>query len=197
MGQVIDTHKFELGSTEEKELVELLNVKDELTDDEWDRFFEALGDVTTWRPALYSLFKAVRSEHFVVLSKKDPGLLNALGMEFSAYVRSFPHDFNYCDVLADELGILFNLGNVALKAHCLLTLLVMGVSHNRWFVERKFLHLAAPECEQRVIKRFLLDVETESIDLDELISGWERSIKASRSQLHPEIVSILAVTNAN
>jgi serine/threonine protein kinase len=194
---VLDTYIFEIGTSEEKELIELLNQKDLLTDDEWDRFFEALGDVSVWRPAMYGLIRAVRKEHFISLLQEDPSLFNALGMEFSTYARIHSHDFNYCDILADKLEELFKLGSITLKAHCLLTFIKLGVSHNRWFVERKFLRLAGPDCDHRVIKRFLLEIDTEDINFDKLISNWEKSIGANRHQLHPEIISVLAVEHDN
>ena len=191
----LDSYKFEVGTSEENELIELLNTSDTLTDDEWDRFFEALGDANIWKVAMYPLFRAIRREHFVTLSESDPNLFNALGMEFSIYVRNYSHDFNYCDILADKLEEVFNLGSIGLKAHCLLTFIMMGVSHNRWFVERKFIKLASKDCDPRIIKRLLLEVEAEEIDFNGLVSKLENSLGASRDQWNSEIKSALAIHN--
>ena len=194
---VLDNPLLEFSTSEEKEIIELLNRNDNLTPDEWDRYFEILGNLSEFTPTTHNLFKSTRKEHFQSINASDPGLLHPLGMEFSNFVRSLQHDFNYCDVLADKIEALFHIGNIELKAHCLLTFLIMGVNHNRWFVERKFQNLSGADCDSKVIKRLLVDIETESIDLDNLIRRWEISINSTRNKLHPEIVQKLASENVN
>ncbi len=163
----------------------MLNDKIELEDNEWDRFFEVLDHSNSLNTTAYNLFRALRSGHIDSLASTSSDLFNALGMEFSEYVRSTSHDFDYCDVLADKLERFFKLGLIGLKAHILLSLLKMGVNHNRWFAERKFLQLAGPNLDESIVKRILIDVEAEPFDLDYYLSAWEISIKVNRIQLHP------------
>lgn len=176
-------------STEEAEIVRLLNEKEELSDDEWDQFFEVLDHSNGVYPTPYNLFLAIRSGHIESLALTSPDLFNALGMQFSEYVRSTAHDFDYCDVLASKLELFFKLGLIALKAHILISLLKMGVSHNRWFVEQKFLQLAGPSLDCRIAKKVLLDVDADSFNLEYYLELWEISINSNRSQLHPLIAS--------
>lgn len=191
LSEILETTTFTFGSREEEEIVGLLKDKDTLTDDEWDVFFELLNKSSEDWAILYKLFLALRTAHFAELATSEPGLLNALGMEFSGYTRRYSHNFDYCDVLADKLEAFYNLGKVALKAHCLMTLLVMGVGHNRWFVERKLLRLADHGCDTRVIDRLLLDVETENINLEMYLKRWEQSLGVSLSYLHPKLTKTL------
>lgn len=174
-------------STEEAEIVKLLNEKEELTDNEWDRFFEVLDSSNGVYLTPYNLFRALRKSHIESLASTSLDLFTALGMQFSEYIRSSSHDFDYCDVLADKLDRFFTLGSIVLKAHVLISLLEMGVSHNRWFVERKFLQLAGSNLDIKVAKRILLDVDADSFDLEYYLNRWEISINSSRSQLHPLI----------
>lgn len=185
--EVLETAALTFSSPEEEEVIGLLQTKDKLTDDEWDMFFELLNKSSEEWMILYKLFLALRTAHFTELASTAPGLLNALGMEFSSYTRRYSHNFNYCDVLADKLEAFFNLGKVALKAHCLITLLMMGVGHNRWFVERKLLVLANHSCDDVVIDRLLMDVETDSIDLRRFLMGWHNSLGLSLELLHPKL----------
>lgn len=173
-------------STEVREIVNALTEKDELSDPEWDRFFELLVEAEPY-PDRYNLFRAVRVPHIDQLAATEPELFNALGIQFSEYVRDTSHDFNYCDVLADKLQHMYSTDLVGLKAHILLTLLIMGVDHNRWYVERKFLNLAGLTLEEQIAERFMLDVEMEGIDLENYLSRWERSIGSSRDSIHPLI----------
>jgi hypothetical protein len=108
-------------------------------------------------------------------------------MQFSEYVREIAHNFDYCDVLADKMEKLFSIGSIALKAHVLLSLLVMGTSHNRWFVERKFFGLAGDALDDKVAQRFMVDVEADGLDLEPLLSHLEWSISVNRNLLHPRI----------
>jgi hypothetical protein len=187
--EALNDPNLDFSSTEEADIVKLLNEKAELSDDEWDRFFEVLDRSDGVYPTPYNLFRALRSGHIDSLASTSPDLFNALGMRFSEYVRSTSHNFDYCDVLADKLERFFKLGSISLKAHVLVTLLKMGVSHNRWFVERKFLQLADLNLDSRIAKRVLLDVEADSFNLKYYLAQWEISISSNRSQLHPFIAN--------
>lgn len=182
--EALNSPDINFGSTEEADIVSLLNSKDELSDDEWDRFFEVLEHANVNGKATYNLFRAIRHQHMDGLAFSSHDLMNSLGMQFSEYVRRIAHDFDYCDVLADKLEKLFTLGTIALKSHVLLSLLIMGVEHNRWFVERKFAQLAGSTLDDKVAQRFMVDVEADSIDLERYLSHLERSITTNRESLH-------------
>lgn len=194
--ELLEANTFDFTNREEEEVIKLLQTKDVLSDDEWDNFFDILSRNGELWPVRYQLFRALRTAHFIGLADQAPSLLNALGFEFSNYTRNAAHDFDYCDVLADKLEVIFNLASIALKAHCLLTFLIMGVDHNRWFVERKLLKLANHECDARVISRLLLDADAEEIDLEYYLDRWEISIQSSVSSLHPKLQILKAPVNA-
>lgn len=181
----LQSPSLSFGSTEESDLIELLKNQDILSDDEWDRFFSVLEQASGVFPTLYNMFRALREVHIDNLAGLSPDLLNALGMRFSEYVRSNAHDFDYCDVLADKMEKFFGVGSIALKAHIIVSLLQMGVKHNRWFVERKFLKLASPTLDANVAMRLQLDINAEDIDMKTFLSLWEISISTSRALLHP------------
>jgi serine/threonine protein kinase len=185
--EALNSPDINFGSTEEADMVGLLNSKDELSDDEWDRFFELLEYADIRSTATYNLFRSIRIQHIDTLAATSHDLLNALGMQFSEYVREIAHNFDYCDVLADKMEKLFSIGSIALKAHVLLSLLVMGTSHNRWFVERKFFGLAGDALDDKVAQRFMVDVEADGLDLEPLLSHLEWSISVNRNLLHPRI----------
>lgn len=185
--EALNSPNINFGSTEEEEIVTLLNENDQLNDHQWDRFFLVLEQAAKGFMTKYTLFRAIRIQHIESLATSSPDLLNALGMQFSEYVRENQHNFDYCDVLADKLDKFFSIGAVALKSHVLLSLLVMGTSHNRWFVERKFMRLAGEMLEDNVAQRFMLDIDADEVDLDRQLSHLEASISVSRDMLHPRL----------
>lgn len=110
---------------------------------------------------------------------------NYIGEQFAQHVISSSFDFNFCDILADRLSNFFQFGSIATKSLCLLALLQLGTSHNRWYVERKFIHLAGPTCTQSVIQRLLIDAKTHEINLHSKFYALSKSISVTETQLHP------------
>ena len=172
-------------SDAEKEIIELLQTGNSLTDGDWDRVYNFLSRPDTGDRSKQNLFSALTSTHFRELSESSAELLNALATEFSSYVRSNSHNFDYCDVLADKLEAIYQCGSIGIKAHCLITLLVMGVDHNRYFVENKFVRLASVTIDNNIAERVKMDIEAEEIDFAGYITRLESSVGASRSSLHP------------
>ena len=68
-----------------------------------------------------------------------------IGIEFAQWVARTAFNFDYCDALANRLEAFFEGTEFECKVECLMALLSMGTSHNRWFVERKFTRLASPK----------------------------------------------------
>lgn len=181
------TLQFE--SDAEKDLVNLLQTNEAPSDNEWDRVYEFLSksDITTQSKA--NIFSALTSTHFHNISNSSRELLNAIASEFSSFTRNTSHNFDYCDVLAGKLESIFEIGSIRLKAHCLISLLIMGVDHNRYFVENKFVRLASGNLDENVIERIKMDVAAEAINLERYIQRLERSLSINRSVLHPSLVS--------
>lgn len=169
----------------EKEIVELLQTGSPPADADWDRVYNFLDRPDTVQQSKKNVFSVLTSAHFQQLSISSIELLNALGTEFSLYARNSGHDFAYCDVLADKLEAIYQCGSVRIKAHCLITLLVMGVDHNRYFVENKFVRLASPTLNSNIAERVEMDIDAEGIDFGSYIARLEKSISATRESLHP------------
>ena len=174
----------------EKEIVELLQTGNTLQDAEWDRVYNFLSRPDTVQQSKQNVFSVLTAAHFQQLSTSSMELLNALGTEFSLYVRNAGHNFDYCDVLADKLEAIFQCGSVRIKAHCLISLLVMGVGHNRYFVENKFVRLASPALETNIAERIEMDVDAESIDFKGYVARMEKSISTTRDSLHPTLKDV-------
>lgn len=169
----------------EKEIVELLQTGNTPADADWDRIYNFLERPDTVQQSKKNVFSVLTSVHFQQLSSSSVELLNALATEFSLYARNSSHNFDYCDVLADKLEAIYQCGSVRIKAHCLITLLVMGVDHNRYFVENKFVRLASPTLDSNIAERVEMDIDAEGIEFGSYIARMEESISATRNSLHP------------
>lgn len=116
---------------------------------------------------------------------------NQIGSNFASWVADNDFGFEYCDVLATRIETFFELGDLGLKADCLMALLQMGVRHNRWYVEEKFQRLAGASMDGMLAKRFAVELRVHGDEICTIVSRYEQSIGTTRERLHPIIVQAL------
>ena len=181
-------------SSEEKEIVELLNNSSKLSESDWDRVFQLLDEMEFKAQPNDLVMRAIRSEHIVDIASIGAELLAALGEEYCQFVNRGEgrFDWDYCDVLGDRLTTMFASGDIALKANTLISLLILGASHNRWFVERQFMKLAGPDLPDAVANRVCIDVAANGIAFKDYMEHVEGSISTNRSLLHPNLQAMMA-----
>lgn len=175
-------------SDQDADIVALLE-KESLTAEEWDAVDIRIQERETEDGSNYEIFRALKLNHINSLAHDHPDVFNSIARSFNEHIfdmrRGFP--FEYCDVLATKLRAIFDNGDVELKALSLSSLLVLGTSHNRWYVERLFGSLADATLEEAVAKRFVTECAVRDIDLETEIHRWEISIASNRAALHPVI----------
>lgn len=104
---------------------------------------------------------------------------------YAAWVRETSHDFAKCDVIASKLEQFYlSLGDIGMKANILLAWLIMGASHNRWYVEEKFMKYAI-DANELVCRRFTLEARVIGSEVFDRLRHLERSISTSRDKLPP------------
>jgi serine/threonine protein kinase len=136
------------------------------------------------------LLRALTFERLDQLLNTYPILWNKLGRLYSDWIRDGSFDFGECDGLANRLEGIFNQSDLEVQAEALMALLYMGTSHNRWYVERKFLSLSnamSPLLAKRLAIAFRADDNRACLAIDRL----ESSIKVNRAELHPVLISTL------
>jgi hypothetical protein len=181
----LDTAVISFSSREEAEVVSLLKGTSELTPEEWDRVFQQIDENDDKKRSNHPIFQALSLAHLRHLFDESPDLFASLGRDYAKYTMSGGFDFDYCDVIANRAEVFFEHGEMDVKALIALALLEMGVGHNRWFVERKFMKMAGPEISDALAARIAAEITVQKIDFPRLIERLERSISASRTQLHP------------
>jgi serine/threonine protein kinase len=116
---------------------------------------------------------------------------NDIGLVFSEWVMKTTFNFEHSDAIANRLEGIFMLGNFELKVQCLLAILQLGTSHNRWFVERKFERLCNKEMDDNLAKRFVVQMHVLGHELCQSIKHLERSISFECDKCHPRITRAL------
>lgn len=193
--RALDTQQVDFNSPREREITELLEEGRSLTEHEWDNVFILMDENQRNNVSNGNIFKVITTQHIEQLRAESPELLAALGREFCSFVQNSQgrFDFDYCDVLAGKLETMYMSGDVNLQADVLLALLIMGVGHNRWFVEHKFMRFAGSGMNENLALRFKTEVEVQNINFKNLIAHVERSITVSRTGLHPILQRMLEI----
>jgi len=117
--------------------------------------------------------------------------MKRIGIVFAEWSADNSFDFEYCDVLADRLVAFFDGADLHLKAECLRSLLSLGTSHNRWYVERRFTERCGPLMDEGLARRLAVEFRAGGEETCQQVSHLEFSIDASRSSFHPTLVKAL------
>jgi hypothetical protein len=134
---------------------------------------------------------AITRDHIDELCKNYPTSAQSLGMCYAQWVRDSAFNFDACDGIANRLEVFINGCGLEAKVDCLMAMLELGTSHNRWYVERKFLRFCGPSLEQPAAKRLAIEFRTSSDEVCRSISHLEGSISVDRNALHPILVTTL------
>jgi eukaryotic-like serine/threonine-protein kinase len=181
----LSTEQIVFSSREEEEVVKLLESKEQLTPEEWDRVFQQLDENEAQGVTNHIVFRSLTLGHLSDLAEQAPDLFASLGEDYAKYAREGTFNFEYCDVIANRAEVFYERGELDLKASIALALLALGTSHNRWLVERVFLRMAGPDIADELAARIAAEVDVQKVDFGYLIDRLERSISVSRKQLHP------------
>jgi len=125
--------------------------------------------------------------HLVQLATEAPDLFASLGKDYAKYAQG-TFSFDYCDVIATRAEVFYQHGELDLKALIALAVLELGTSHNRWFVERKFVDMASTSISKELAERIATEIEVQKIGFGRMIRHLEQSISVSREALHPVLV---------
>jgi len=184
---------YETLSRENRHVIDLLN-KDQLTSDEWDAVFMRLEEIEENKDFSRELITAFDLHHLKFLGDNHPELLAAYSIHMCEYgiytAGSLPFDF--CDVLADQMDLVISLSTeLEQRAVLAYSLLVMGVTHNRWYVERSFANLVKPEADADFVKRIIVESQSRGRDISKDLAHLTYSISLSPGLLHPDLAALV------
>lgn len=133
------------------------------------------------------------AEKIEALGDSDADAFKRIGMIFADWVTTSGFNFELCDAIANRTEGFYDAGDLELKAECLMALLEMGTSHNRWYVERKFARLCGASMDENLAKRVVVRFHIAGHDdVCSNVRRLENSINFSRKELHPRLVKALA-----
>lgn len=180
----IDPKAPALQGDQAKEFAELLEKPGPMTSAVWGGFVEFVEDNLASEDGKV-LLRKLSIERIEEVCSQTPDMAGRLAVAFSEWVTSSGFNFDACDGIADRLRVFISSVPITAKVECLMALLLMGTSHNRWYVERMFASLCAAELEEATAKRLAIEFRAAGEMVCRAISHLERSISISRTTLHP------------
>jgi hypothetical protein len=168
----------------------VLEADGSLTIENWRGIIEYLDGNRSPQEKREILFK-ISQERISEICENFPTEANRLGSIFGRWVYETSFNFETCDTIAARTLIFIQRCSFDVKADCLLALLEMGTSHNRWYVERMFMGLCGAVMDPTLARRLAVEFRVAGSDICQRINHLERSIGAHRENLHPELVKTL------
>ena len=193
--EALQIEKPTFSSSKDDAALNHLRSEKSLDETQWDQVFLSLEEAEPIGAPMAALLLAFTKTHLIQLQTDAPDLLEAFASYYTEYADRGKgrFDFSYCDVIADKLGWLFELGAVGTKAKTIISLLILGASHNRWSVENKFMQIAGPSLDNSVAERIVTEIKVGGLSLSEYVSHVEKSIGTSRNDLHPALIAVWAI----
>lgn len=186
----LNREQLNFSSQEEETVIGIINNSETLSDEEWDRVCLCLEDNEARGLTNNNIFRALSTAHLESLRANSAAVFQAVGVLFCDFINQNEgrFDFDYCDILAPKLKIFFEHGDLALQSLTLHTMMKMGASHNRWYVERMFWNIITNEAiSSQLIERFSMDAEVLQISLSRYIGHICSSIAVNPASLPQQI----------
>lgn len=116
-------------------------------------------------------------------------LWNILAENYCDWIKGKNGGFNFalCDGFGNRLIRFYELGNINVKAECLLAMLLLGTTHNRFYVERKVVKLLGHDMDENLARRIAIEFMADKSIFCKVISDLGYSIDFNTNNLHPKI----------
>jgi eukaryotic-like serine/threonine-protein kinase len=170
MDLLIDTSKED----DVLELINKLNSLDEL-DTEFlsliDRLVISLSEIEDVEELHENMLK-IDALTYNQLYERHPEKTGELILKFISYIDSQGWPFSYTDKLADKyLTIFVNINEIDIKEKILISLLRLGVSHNRWYVMESFVKALYKVKDEGQAYSIYYNLKDEEYDLNSIQSN--------------------------
>ncbi|PJY97000.1 serine/threonine-protein kinase [Pseudomonas donghuensis] len=172
------------------DFITLLSSEQEIDLATWERIINKIEDNYPSQD-VKNLLQVISLNRINDLIARDQYKSARLGIMYAQWVGGGTFDFSSCDGIANRLQAFMAVPDLTCQADVLVALLLMGTSHNRWYVERKFAALCNSQMEDGLARRLALELRVLGRQACAAITHLEDSIHTSRNNFHPTIVTTL------
>lgn len=132
-----------------------------------------------------AVLRAITLEHIAEVGPLDKKLASSLATVYAEWIKDSSFNFEACDGLGNRLVAFLPHCSLEAQVDCLVALLELGTSHNRWYVERLFAQQCDTSMDVTLARRMAVEFRVLDDEICRLLLRLESSIDFSRTQLHP------------
>ncbi|MGQ3673597.1 serine/threonine-protein kinase [Xanthobacter sp. TB0136] len=174
-----------------EDFLTMLGASDAPDGDVWSRLADYLEEKAT-KADIAAICGQLTAEKIERACQDAPDCSKRLSLVFSEWVSGTNFNFDLADAIANRVEVFFQNCDLEAKVECLMALLELGTSHNRWYVERKFARLCGADMDENLAKRLVVKFHIDGKSaVCRKISHLEKSIDFNRANLHPKLVGAL------
>ncbi len=133
----------------------------------------------------------LNSDKIASLCEVEQTSAKVIRLIFADWVKKTSFGFDQTDAIANRLEAFIEKCDFETQVECLLSMLELGISHNRWFVERKFVRLCGASMDEGLAKRMVVQLHVAGKSVCQDFEQLERSISFNRVHYHPRIFKAL------
>lgn len=172
------------------QFADLLNSGEILTEKEWQLITDYIEkDIEA--VDVQRVLRLLDIDRINEVIENHPSIAIRVGLIYAEWIRSNSFNFAECDGLAIRLELFMRIQDISLQSECLMSLLLMGTSHNRWYVERKFFNYVNANIDTQLCKRLAVEFRADDSNVCKAINHLEGSIGVSRKNMHPILLDTL------
>jgi eukaryotic-like serine/threonine-protein kinase len=169
-------------------IFDLLNKDPEkLKEAQWKEIIDFIEDHYDSADSIAALRK-LTVKHLDQVIASFSHLAGRLGLHYAKWIRESSFQFEECDGLSIRLQKFVINCEIDVQAECLMAMLYLGTSHNRYYVENKFANIVGADLEINLAKRLAVEIRVDDVKACQAIRHMEGSVNYNISRLHPELL---------
>lgn len=182
------------GSQNTQAFLEKLRENDELNNNNldapfWHEFTIAIEKADIQNK--YILLSALTSNHLSNLILNHLPYARDIASIYADWLRVASLDFNMSDGHAARLEmIIHHIKDIDIQAECLMSMLLLGANHNRWYIMRKLVANLSPRMDTQLARRIAIEFQADDEDVSAALKSYQRAISFDTLQLHPILAKI-------
>ena len=140
----------------------------------------------------YAVYSSMDEDALSLAFALDESLWKYIALQYCEWVEDTSFSFEYCDVLAKRLELIFQVGDLECKAGAVLAAAELAESHNRWYVMGYVVKLCGPNLKENEAQRIAIEIK--AVDA---VQSFRRCVEGTGKSLadyHPRIAAVLEET---
>jgi len=137
----------------------------------------------------YAVFSAMDEDSINDAFQLDESLWKYIALHYCDWVETTGFSFEYCDVLARRLELIFQLGDLECKAAAVLAAAELAKSHNRWYVMGYVLKMCGATLEDNEAQRIAIEIK--AADAADKFRRCAEGIGQRLDDYHQRIAAVL------